>query len=290
MRLSRFNTHDDEVDAIPSATGESTPMANLRALVGTSGFSFPDWKAAVYPARLSRSEWLSWYAERLRFVELNVTFYRMPDSRFFDRLLERVPAGFRFAVKAHRSLTHDTTADWGKAIESFRSAIEPVITAGRLEATLFQFPYRFHYTGENRRYLAALCEAASDLAPAVEFRHAEWFRDSVYAGLRRREATLVWPDLPALRNLPHLRPVATTAGGYLRLHGRNTQTWWSGTNESRYHYRYSDDELREVYERIAPVLPALDSLVVAFNNHFEGNAFYNALEFDALLRDQSNSL
>ncbi len=265
-------------------------MASSEILVGTSGFSFSDWKGAVYPESLPSSEWLSWYAARLRFVELNVTFYRMPDERFLQRLLERVPAGFRFAIKANRSLTHEIATDWHGALESFRSAIRPIMTAGRLEATLFQFPYRFHYSGSNRRYLAALCEAASDLTPAIEFRHSEWFRDSVYEGLRRREATLVWPDLPRLRNLPRLRPIVTTPRGYLRLHGRNSQTWWSGTNESRYHYRYSDDELRELNQEIAPVLPELETLVVAFNNHFEGNAFFNAVAFDSILHGQSSSL
>ncbi len=284
MRLSRFNTRDDSVDAIPSGTGESSPMTRSDILVGTSGFSFSDWKGPVYPASLPSSEWLSWYAARLRFVELNVTYYRMPDQRFLQNLLERVPARFRFAIKAHRSLTHEVSADWGNDLETFRSAIKPIAAAGRLAATLFQFPYRFHYTEANRRYLAALCEAASDITPAIEFRHAEWFRESVYDGLRRRGATLVWPDLPRLRNLPDLRPVVTSSLGYLRLHGRNSQTWWNGTNESRYHYRYSDDELRELQHEIAAVLPDLETLLVAFNNHFEGNAFFNALAFDTMLR------
>lgn len=251
-------------------------------LTGTSGYSFRDWRATVYPADLPSERQLQWYATHLPFVELNFSFYRMPDQRFLSKMQSRVPTGFRFAVKAHRSLTHEVSEQWMQRASELREALRPMKDAGSLISTLFQFPYSFKYTVENRRYLSRLIEVCAATKPAVEFRHADWIRTAVFDELARRNVTVVCPDLPPLANLPRFRPIATSSVGYIRLHGRNTEHWWSGTNETRYHYCYSDAELRNIARNARSLAGEVETLVIAFNNHFAGNAFNNAVKLNTM--------
>ncbi len=255
----------------------------VQILTGTSGYSFRDWSGTVYPGELSPQDWLNWYSQHLSLVELNFTFYRMPDKQALSKLQSRVPRGFRFSVKAHRSLTHDRADSWKENATHLRQALQPMIDSGSLVSTLFQFPYSFKYSIENRRYLADLLEVCENTRPAVEFRHTDWIRTRVLDGLTERNAAIVCPDLPPLRNLPRFRPRATSSIGYLRLHGRNTEHWWTGTNESRYYYRYSDSELHNIADNALTIADEVDTIVIAFNNHFAGNAFHNALQLQTIL-------
>ena len=252
-------------------------------LTGTSGFSFRDWKGTVYPNDLPPREQLRWYANHLPLVELNFTFYRMPDETTLSDMQSRVPMGFRFSVKAHKSLTHEISDGWEQEAIQLKQALRPMTDSATLVCTLFQFPYSFKYTGENRRYLARLLDVCGDTKPAVEFRHADWIRTSVLDELKARNATLVCPDLPPIRNLPRFRPRATSSLGYMRLHGRNTADWWTGTNETRYHYRYSDSELQNIADNARAIADEVETLVIAFNNHFAGNAFHNAVDLRRLI-------
>lgn len=258
-------------------------------LVGTSGFSFSDWNGPVYPPDITPEQRLPWYAARLNMVELNFSFYRMPDAHMLESMAERVPETFRFVVKAHRSLTHEIESDWQQRLAVLREAVRPLSERRILAGTLLQFPYRFHYTHVHRHYLADLCELCKGINPAVEFRNAEWVRHSVLEGLSTRDTTFVVPDLPKLKNLPEFHPLATTDTIYARLHGRNRETWWKGTNDTRYHYRYGDQELAEMARALQGDPNNGQRLIVAFNNHFEGNAFDNAIRMSQMLSGaQSN--
>lgn len=237
----------------------------------------------MYPRGLANSERLPWYSQRLNMVELNFSFYRMPDAQMLESMAARVPETFRFVVKAHRSLTHEIEPDWSKQLTLLREALRPFVERRNLAGTLLQFPYRFHYTAENRRYLADLCESSEGMNPAVEFRNSQWIRQSVIDGLSARDTTFVVPDLPRLKNLPVFHPIATTDTLYVRLHGRNSDTWWNGTNDTRYYYRYSHEELAATADSLGPRLQEVDAVIVAFNNHFQGNAFDNAVEMSQIL-------
>ncbi|MFW6368142.1 MAG: DUF72 domain-containing protein [Spirochaetota bacterium] len=254
-------------------------------LIGTSGFSFSDWNGPVYPPGVTSEQRLPWYAQRLNMVELNFSFYRMPAAHMLESMASRVPQRFEFVVKAHRSLTHEIDADWQDRLARLREAVRPLSERDILAGTLLQFPYRFHYTSEHRRYLAELCERSKGMNPAVEFRNAEWIRPSVLEGLSKRATTFVVPDLPRLRNLPEFHPVATTNTLYARLHGRNSETWWGGTNNTRYHYRYDDQELSSIAHALRAEMHNVERLIVTFNNHFEGNAFDNAMRMSQMLPD-----
>ncbi len=251
-------------------------------LVGTSGYSYDDWVGPFYPQGTSRRDFLRFYAQEFPLVELNFSYYAQPQARTLARMVEQTPETFRFAIKAHRSLTHEVE-DAGEAIRRYREGIEPLAAGGRLAAVLFQFPYSFHYTPESRRHLERICQAFADLPAAVEFRNGEWLRDSVYDGLRGYGTAFVNVDEPRLPRLPAPSEVVTSPLAYLRFHGRNRAQWWRGDNVTRYDYLYSRRELESWLPRIKSILERARMLIAAFNNHSRAQAVQNARDLQLLL-------
>ena len=144
--------------------------------VGTSGFSFPEWKGTFYPEELPGKKMLSYYAERLGTVEINNTFYRMPKREMLAGWTEQVPAGFRFAVKAPQRITHwKRLVDAGEDTAFFLAQLDAL--GDRLGAVLFQLPPHLKRDppGEPDRLAAFLPLVANAPAPiAFEFRHESW--------------------------------------------------------------------------------------------------------------------
>ena len=179
--------------------------------VGTSGYSYKEWKGSFYPSALKDAEMLGYYAERLPAVEINNTFYRLPKASVLESWREQVPPGFRFVLKASRRITH---------IKRLREAGDETSylfdTAGvlgqRLGPILFQLPPNF------QKDLPRL-QTFLDLIPpgksaAVEFRHASWFEDDVFDCLRTRGCALCQADTD---ENPLEKLIATARWGYLRL-------------------------------------------------------------------------
>jgi uncharacterized protein YecE (DUF72 family) len=258
-------------------------MEKERVLIGTSGYSYEDWVGPFYPQGLPKREYLSFYAAEFPVVELNFSYYTQPSASTVERMMEKTSEDFRFAIKAHQSLTHNIDEDFPKAVERYKEGIRPLAEAGRLAAILMQFPYSFHYTPECRRHLQRLCESFAELPKAVEFRCDEWQRDSVYQGLRELGTAVVNVDEPRLPKLPGPTDVVSSDLAYLRFHGRNAANWWKGDNVSRYDYLYSSEELSEWLPMIERMLAKSRLLLVIFNNHSRGQAIRNARELQGLL-------
>jgi len=255
-----------------------------KVYVGTSGYSYKDWRGAVYSESARPSEYLSLYSREFPFVELNFSYYRQPTPEMCASFLDKTPDDFLFAIKAHRSMTHDRKVDWKREAEVFRLGIAPLTASGRLAAVLLQFPYSFHRTRENRLFLAEVCDYLEGLPLAVEFRSREWQLPEVEEGLAERGVTAVNVDAPGLENLPRPSSAMTASLGYIRFHGRNEKAWWTGTNVSRYDYLYNPGELEAWVERVRSMIEKAAVLLVAFNNHHKGQAVQNAREFSSMLR------
>ena len=221
-------------------------------LIGTSGYDYPEWKGVFYPKDLKRKDFLSYYATQFNALELNNTFYNMPTAERMLSFYERSEGRLNFSVKANRLLTHEIGTDWKTAAEDFKVALKPLNEKECLSAVLFQFPESFHYTKENRIYLAKLIGEFEGFPVMVEFRHNEWIRDSVFEGLEKRKAGIVFCDMPMchlaqmsiisnyanganrsmpqLKNLPDGTVMVTPFIGenaYIRLHGRNEGAWYA---------------------------------------------------------------
>ncbi len=182
----------------------------MQVLAGTSGYSFKEWKGAFYPEKLPAGEMLRFYAGRLRTVEINNTFYRMPAEAMLARWAEEVPDDFAFALKAPRRITHVKRL---RAAESEVAAfLQRAAALGpKLEAVLFQLP---PFLKKDLPLLEDFLALLPERTPAAfEFRNASWADDAVHAALRGRGAMLCIADT----DKGETAVVATADCGYLRL-------------------------------------------------------------------------
>jgi len=268
----------------------STPGASSRwkdkLRIGTSGFSFPDWVGPFYPKGLPRKDFLGFYAREFDQVEINATYYRIPPPRTLAAMAERTPPGFRFLVKANREMTHRSSSD-PSVYASFREAVEPLRTAGKLEGVLLQFPFSFHNDVSSRRHLGFLRRELDPLPVWAEFRHAGWNRPPVFPFLRDLGIGFCSVDEPELPGLMPPVAAATTSGGYVRFHGRNAGTWWGEDPHRRYDWNYTEDELRGWLKRLRGLAEQTETTYVFFNNCYMGRAVRGARLLRRLLGRQT---
>ncbi len=264
-------------------------------LIGTSGYDYPEWKGVFYPEDLKRKDFLSYYATQFNALELNNTFYNMPTPERLLSFYDRSDGKLNFSVKANRLLTHEISGGWQTAAEDFRTAVVPLQEKDCLSALLFQLPESFHYIPDNRIYLAKLIEEFEGFPVMIEFRHKEWIRPSVFEGLEKRKAGIVFCDMPQLKNLPDGSTVNTPfigSNAYIRLHGRNEEAWYahaSKVNEepqsssARYCYDYSDDELAQFLPVVIKAGGEGKKVQIYFNNHPNGSGARNAVKFKEMI-------
>ncbi len=259
-------------------------------LIGTSGFDYPEWKGIFYPENLKRREYLEYYASKFNALEINNTFYSMPDSMRLRNFMERTDCRLQFSIKAHKSLTHEINGEWKKRAEEFKFSLLPLQQKGVLSAILFQVPQSFHYTPQNRFYLADLIREFDGFPAVIEFRHREWIKESVFEGLSKRGTSIVFCDMPQLKALPDGTACRTPFVGpnaYLRMHGRNAGAWYSSGNtpngSGRYDYEYSLEELESFVPVIQSALQEHKKVHVYFNNHPQGSGARNAGQLRQIL-------
>jgi uncharacterized protein YecE (DUF72 family) len=276
-------------------------MADI--LIGTCGYSYHEWAGPVYPEGTKPEGYLACYAGLFRTVELDFAFYAMPKAENLAKMLVDGGPGLSFSIKAYRQLTHEVDpVGWRDTAKRYLEAIAPLREAspghpkGRLEAVLFQFPYSFRYEPENRRYLDKLLTCFTGVPVAVEFRRADWYTGRVIEGMKDRGVSLAALDMPDLKGLPEqagqpgqtplppLTDVVTAETAYIRLHGRNKESWWGSDGAARYDYLYTDRETEAWADRIARIAEQAQRILVYYNNHPKGKAVKNAQMLEKLLR------
>jgi uncharacterized protein YecE (DUF72 family) len=185
-------------------------------LVGTSGYNYPEWRGSFYPEKFSTTKMLAYYAERFRTVEINYTFYRMPNEKLLSGWAAGTPEGFSFTLKAPRRITHDAKLqDCEELLEAFCRI------AGTLEAKLatllFQLPPSFKRNADVLGTFVALLPQGT--RAAFEFRHPSWFEDDIFQILRARNLALCVADSETMST-----PVEVTADyAYFRLRDEGYQ-------------------------------------------------------------------
>src|SRR6188474_1101190 len=177
--------------------------------IGTSGYSYADWKGPFYPENIKDNEMLPYYAQDFRTTEINYTYYRMPSARTLAAMAKKVPDDFIFTVKASKELTHERDLPDGDGSESgggtpenfrfFREALQPLIDEGKFGAVLAQFPSSFKPSPENSAYLETFRERMGDILLVVEFRNAGWVTDETMELLRKNNLGYCCVDEPRLR-------------------------------------------------------------------------------------------
>jgi uncharacterized protein YecE (DUF72 family) len=183
----------------------------MKLYVGTSGYSYKEWKGSFYPEKIPAAEMLSYYASRLPAVELNNTFYRMPQRSMVESWKTQVPEDFRFSVKAAQRITHFKRLK--EAGEETKYMMETVSALeDRLGVVLFQLPPNMKKDLE--RLQTFLRDLPEQTPAAFEFRHPTWFEDDVLELLRSQNRALCVSDTD---DLPTNHIDKTADWGYLRL-------------------------------------------------------------------------
>jgi len=183
----------------------------MRLHVGTSGYSYKEWKGNFYPEDLPAKEMLSHYSRRLPAVEINNTFYRLPQPSMVENWKAQVPARFRFSIKASQRITHikrlNNVTDETKYLLETAALLEK-----RLGVVLFQLPPNMKKDSERLKAFLDLLPAG--VPTAFEFRHETWFDDQVFRLLGAQNCALVVSDTD---EKPLTEIIGTAKWGYLRL-------------------------------------------------------------------------
>lgn len=251
--------------------------------IGTSGYSYPEWKGPFYPAGLPDRQCLDFYARHFAAVEINATYYRIPEARTIAVMVKRAEGRLAFVVKAHQEMTH-RREQAEEATRQFVAALAPMRETGVLAAVLLQFPFAFRHNPPARDFLLATRERLAGHRLVVEFRHRSWFDAPTLAFLREAGLSLCCVDEPSLPGLPPRTAEATGPIGYVRFHGRNAAKWWRHAEAwERYDYSYSEAELREWIPKLRALETRTSAVFAFFNNHARGQAPANAQQLVALL-------
>ena len=223
-------------------------MENIIKL-GTSGYSFEDWKGVFYPDDIDKGKMLDYYSKHFNTVEINSTYYKIPHSSVFYWLSEKTEADFEFIVKVHKEITHERKGSFD-SLSLLLEALKPLIESGKFKGFLAQFPWSFKYSISNIEYIKKIKDNCNNFDIWVEFRNAGWVRDNVFEFLQKNKIGYCCVDEPRLRGLILPQAISTTDTGYVRFHGRNTATWWDSSAGDRYDYLYTKEELSEWIEKI----------------------------------------
>ena len=260
-----------------------------RILVGPAGWSYSDWNGIVYPHRRQRGFHEATYlAEFFDTIEINTSFYNPLRPELAAQWVERIAANprFRFTAKLWQKFTHEEGATAADE-QSVRMGFDVLHSVGRLGAVLLQFPFSFHNTSDNLSRLKQIIGIFSDYPLVVEVRHSSWAQPEFYGFLHERHVGVCNIDQPLIGRSIKPGERATSALGYVRLHGRRNDTWFSDDPEmpshERYNYLYSKDELVPWVERIEHVAANTKTTFVVTNNHFEGKGVVNALQMIHML-------
>ncbi|MHA1728012.1 MAG: DUF72 domain-containing protein [Promethearchaeota archaeon] len=262
--------------------------------IGTSGFSYPEWKGIVYPKKLPQSKMFTYYSEFFNTSEINSTFYQIPRKNTAKIWAKKSPPKFKFSIKIPKLVTHDAKLDLDSLMEPLSKFIRnmmPLIRENKILAFLLQLPPKFgkggetdfkkleifseHWNSSVRDRLDSNGLNAPELA--VEFRNEFWIKDenidSTFGLLRRHHlvnCAVVEPLLPTKLE------ITSESLFYIRFHGFGVKPWFN--------YCFTDEQLDGWAEKLNPILIDIreqkDSnrkAVLYFNNHFSGYAVKNAL-------------
>ena len=251
-------------------------------IVGVAGWSYRDWEGIVYPSGGGRDfDALRYLAGYFDLIEINSSFYHPPTERVARDWLARVEEypGFAFSMKVWQVFTHGSRRWGAPEISRMLRAAESLVESGRLRALLLQFPWSFKRGEEERLYLAGLFQVFAGFPLVLEVRHESWIAAPFLDWLGEQGVALCSLDQPVFRG--SMKPAAfTIAGrGYVRLHGRNRESWFDAEagRDERYDYHYRAEELAEWSTRLAGMGAGGGEVIAVTNNHFRGQAVANAL-------------
>ncbi len=253
-----------------------------RIFIGTSGYSYDEWKDVFYPKTLKSEEMLEYYCTRFDTVEINSSFYQIPSQKTVEEWNKKSPKWFRYSAKIPNLVTHKCMLDKDELkqpLEVFVNNMIPLMQTNKILAFLLQLPPKFSYEEHKSRlesflpYWQSMFDGLKENYPeikksipnlAVEFRSKDWMREESFNLLRQYHAaycTVVEPLLPPVVEI-------TSNIFYMRFHGFGQKIWFD--------YLFSEKDLDEWKPKIVELKEKMEKVILYFNNHFSGNAVKNA--------------
>ncbi len=246
-------------------------MKKPTSYIGTSGYSYEDWKNGVfYPRGLAANKWLGFYSETFDTVELNVTFYRLPKEAVFKIWYKRTPKDFSFSVKASRFITHiKRLKDCEDAVKLFFKRVDYL--KNKVSCILWQLPPKFK--SDQKRlssFIKTLSKEKKKRRHVFEFRNESWYTKEIFRLLRDNNISLCIADWP-----PFSKEGPETADFvYIRRHGRGARL---------YDGRYTPRQLKKDAQLIRDFLRKGKGVYIYFNNDAHGYAPKNAMTLKKML-------
>jgi uncharacterized protein YecE (DUF72 family) len=240
---------------------------SAKTYIGTSGYTYDHWRGVFYPEDLASYKWLEYYMKFFKTVELNVTFYRLPQESVFKSWCKRTPKDFIFVLKGSRFITHVKKLHGTKeAVKLFFNRAS--LLKEKLGVVLWQLPPSWK---KNVERLESFLKVVSHykVRQVFEFRHESWFCDEVYKLLKKYKVALCIADSPEFPTAE----VVTADFIYIRFHG----------GKILYGSRYSRKEMQEWAKKIKAWTKKGLDVYAYFNNDASGYAVENARELKKLL-------
>jgi uncharacterized protein YecE (DUF72 family) len=247
----------------------------LQYRIGCSGWSYTSWQGQFYPSNIQNSSWLNYYSHIFDYVEIDSSFYRIPNVFSVKNWYKKTPKNFKFTAKFPRVITHDKRLkDVDKELEQFLEAIGPL--SNKTLALLIQLPPSLQISEGLERLRELVLELDTRFRYAVEVRHRSWFQDLAYNFFANNDICMVWSQLAELQT----PPICTTDFLYLRFIGdRSIQEKDFG--------RIQINRVLEMQKWVDNIKTVEDErielAIVAANNHYAGfgpgtvNIFRNML-------------
>jgi len=283
--VSKGSQASQAVSALASASSSSAPLLRI----GPAGWVYKDWAGYVYlQPRPKNFHPATFLAEYFDTIEINTSFYHPMQADHAAQWIERVSGNprFLFTAKLWKKFTHEHDASAADEREA-RAGLDVLRAAGRLGALLLQFPFSFHREAETVEYLSGLLERFSAYPLVVEVRHSSWNIPDTFELLREHNAGFCNIDQPIIGRSLEPSTAATAPVGYVRLHGRRYDTWFTDDPDvsphERYNYLYSREELVPWAARIQKVSKQAGTVFVIANNHYQGKGVVNALQLINIL-------
>ncbi|PYI78684.1 MAG: hypothetical protein DMF04_02335 [Verrucomicrobia bacterium] len=279
--------------------------------VGTASWSDPGFVELWYPKKMRPADRLGWYAHHFNMVEVNSTFYSVPDPMLVRRWCEVTPQDFVFNVKLHQLLSHHSTPAKllppalqktmrlqnnpkvaltdeaiNQLLRAFAPALEVFRVVGKLGVLLLQLSPAFSPRKHDLSELETILELTRNFRLAVEFRNRNWAQgeqlEKTLSFLRQRNAIFVNVDAPSENHFTimpsEIDAVTNSDVAYLRLHGRDARAYLTGkTVAARFNYDYSDAEIQEVATRSKRLAGEAKEVHVIFNNNARDYAPHAAI-------------
>lgn len=241
-----------------------------RFRVGCSGWQYRHWKGSFYPADLPASAWFAFYATRFDTVEINNSFYRLPEGSVFRSWREAAPAGFLYAVKASRYMTHNKKLkDPDEPVDRFFGRAAKL--GRKLGPVLYQLPPAWKANLERLELFLAVLPGR--VRHVFEFRDASWYSEPVLDALAKAGAALCLHDMPP--SAPQRRAVGPFV--YVRFHGFG----------QKYGGRYPDERLEDWARWLTERLAEGRDVYAYFNNDVGGHAPRDAVRLREMLDARS---